>query len=228
MPALPSSTKGKLVDTWTYAYKGADQPSVDEGELGPLLVKDKKVSLRVLLVKDQKALTEPPHLTAGVRFRVECDDPHLVLMGTDIEPLRKEAFALCDARYATKWEPWYLVEVIQNTPYQGNGGGFVFQYRDVHRGVAWDGTVLLKDREWNACSYESKITPWPGVFTNQRGRVIACIPATEANTAALKEFDRRIQELRKALEELLTPDTIAETLLHLSSLTLLPPATTEK
>ncbi len=224
MASLPQKTGGKLIDTWTYAYRGAPADFGADEEKQPQLVQDCKVTFRVYIVKEQKALHEPPHLTAGVSFKVECEQPLLRLEGTDLELLRKEAFARCDAHFATKWEKWYLVEVIPQGSYQGSGTGLIFQYRDVERGVAWDGTVLLKDRDWNARRYEEKISAWPGEFTNRNGRIVACIIASPANTAALEEFTRRIDLLREALEKMLTPENILTTLLHLSSLTLLPAA----
>lgn len=222
MPALPQHTRGKLVDTWTYAYRGvAEEFGADEEER-QILVQDKKVEFKVYLVKDQKPAQEPPHITSGVRFRVECETPCLRLEGTDLEVLRQEAFARCDSHYATKWEKWYLVEIMPMAPYQGLGAGFTLQYRDVERGVAWNGKILLKDREWNARRYEEKITDWPGEFKDQGGHVLACIPATKANTQALVEFTRRIHLLREALQKMITPEKIQTTLSQLGSLTLLP------
>lgn len=224
MPALPQKTQGKLVDTWIYAYRGAPADFGVEEDKQPQLVQDKKVEFKVYIVKEQKALAEPPHLTAGVSFKVECEEPLLRLTGSDLEQLRQEAFARCNTHYSTEWERWYLVEVIHQSPYQGNGSGFILQYRDVERGVAWNGTVLLKDRDWNSRRYEEKISAWPGNFTSRGGKIIACIPATPENTAALKEFTKRIELLRGALEKMLTPDNIDTTLKRLSSMTLLPPA----
>lgn len=224
MASLPSKTQGKLIDTWIYAYRGVAAEFGADEEEAKQLVQDKKVEFKVYLVKEQKALHEPPHLTAGVKIRVECEAPRLHLEGTDLELLRLEAFARCETHYATQWEKWYLVEVIPQSTYQGLGAGFILQYREVERGTAWNGTLLLKDRSWNARRYEEQIKEWPGVFTNQGGRVIACIPASPSNTKALEEFARRIAVLRKALEAMLTPEKIHDTLAMMGSLTLLPPA----
>lgn len=221
MPKLPSKTQGKLVDTWVYAYRGLEQPQ-EAGEDTPRkkLVTDQRVQLNVYLIKEQTPLSSPPHLTAGVHFRVECDNPKVHLTGTDIELLRKEAFALCDDRFKTTWTPYYLVEVRPEHPFRGQGAGLSFGYRQIEKGIAWDGTELLKDRDWNARSYEYKIEAWPGDFTNQAGKVIACIPKTAENDAALEEFSRRIGKLRENIAALLEPKVILETLAHLNHLTL--------
>ncbi len=221
MPALPTKTQGKLVDTWVYAYRGVEQADdVDGDDSKKKLVTDQRVELRVYMVKEQTALRSPPHLTAGVLFRVDCENPKFQLTGTDVELLRKDAFARCDDRFKTRWTPYYLVEVRPEHPYQGLGSGLCFSYRQIEKGIAWDGTELLKDRDWNARRYEDKIEAWPGDFTDKQGKVIACIPNTPANDAALEEFAKRIVKLRESIASLLEPKVIMQTLTHLSQLTI--------
>lgn len=223
MPALPSKTQGKLVDMWIYAYRGPEQPEPEDDDPHDpkkKLITDQRVELRVYIVKEQKALNEPPHLTSAVKFRVECDNPKFHIFGTDLELLRKDGFARCDDRFKTQWTPYYLVEVRPDHPYQGLGAGLCFSYRQIEKGIAWDGTELLKDRDWNARRYEDKIEAWPGDFTDKQGKVVACIPKTPANDAALEEFTRRIVKLRENIGGLLEPKVIMQTLTHLSQLTI--------
>ncbi|PZO71731.1 MAG: hypothetical protein DI629_21325, partial [Mesorhizobium amorphae] len=70
------------------------------------------------------------------------------------------------------------------------------------------------------------ISAWPEAFKDRRGRTLACVPATDANVAALEDFSRRIENLRSVLAEFVSPDRIEETLgaIAAGAMTLLPPA----
>lgn len=225
-----SKTQGKRVATLHYAYKGPiqgdpqDEPT-DEGTPPKLpLVRDLKVEVKVFLVQDLKETDTPPHTAKSVEFALECEAPEFKLIGTDIELLRKEAFARCDEHYATKWGKYFLVEVRKSYHgSEGAGTGMDLVYRDVHKGTAWDGTLLLKEEHWRH-GHAVKITAWPGEFRTQNNRVIACIEATPANQAALEEFTVRVDALRVRIAALLEPDTILQTLANLSQNALLPPA----
>lgn len=220
---MRSETSGKLVDKWVYAYRGPENP-VDDTEDGEHserrpLVRDQKVFVNVSIIKELKKTDAPPHETKGVSFLVECELPKFKMIGTDIELLRKEAFARCDEQYATKWEPFFLVKVSRGWV-DGMGSGMDFTYREVSRGTGWDGSLLLRDRKYGS---REEISAWPGEFRDEQGNVIACIPRTPANTEALEEFSRRIDALRGRIADLLRPATIVETLANLSSNALLPP-----
>lgn len=221
MTALRHETAGKLVQQWVYAYRGKARKPTEEGSKDLAAVSDQKVTVRVYLVSKLEKCDSPPHATGATHFRVECDSPKFQIEGTDIEALRTDAFGRCDRHYATKWEPYFLVEVAPGLIMEGLGSGIDFSYRTVYRGIGHDGSILLKEHRWG--SREDNISPWPGEFRSKGGRLNACIPATKKNQTALEEFSRRIDELRKAIGALLRPEIIAETLASLSSLSLLPP-----
>lgn len=214
--------KGKLVDTWYYEYSGipAHQSDDPEEDQKSPKVQPIKVAIKLYLHKEFTG-DEPPLSTKEVHFTVQCDNPKFAIAGSDIEALRAAMWEHLDEHYAVTWEKWYLVEIRYNGPYEGIGSGLTFGYKDVERGVAYDGSVLLRERKWGM--RQEVISPWPGEFRDKRGDVIACIPATPQNSKAMKEFAARIDVLREKLVELVRPEQIMKTIATLSGIPLLPP-----
>lgn len=201
-----SPGKGSLVDTWVYDATF----SVEDGEEGRR--ETRKVSVELRLIKDFSGDSEkPPFATKSVRFSVHCKDIDLSVEGTDIEALRKAMWAKLDERYRIAWEGWLLVKVDRQGPYEGTGTGFTFSYDTVERGVAFDGSVLLREYV-RFGDRRHRITAWPTEFKEKNGRTMACIPATEENVRALEEFSRRIDAMRRQLSEFVKPDAILATL----------------
>jgi len=212
---ISGRTSGKLVDTWTYEYQGIHNP---DDEHDSQRVKGIKVAIELRLHKKFKESAEPPLETSSVWFTVTCQDPAIKLTGSDIESLRAAMWGQLDDRFKVRWEEYYLVQVSPQGPYEGMGSGLSYSYTRVEKGVAWDGTELM--REYRA--YKGfEIKPWPGAFTDKQGRVIACIPATEQNTQALERFAEGVTTLRKTLADYLRPEQIVQTLANLSSIPLL-------
>lgn len=217
-----SPVDGKLVDTWVYAYKGLEQngdPEADEAADRPKLVRDQKVIVEVRLDKKTKSLDKPPHALVEVEFVVRCDAPKFKIVGTDIEALRAAAWEKLDDAFEIKWERFYLVRCDDERVYTGLGAGISFNYSDVEKGTAHDGTLLLRQRRWGG---DVEVKPWPGEFTDKGGKVTACIPATKPNTKALEEFARRVALLRTAMSDTLRPEKIMLTLQSLGTYKLLP------
>jgi hypothetical protein len=178
-----------------------------------------KVPVEVRLQKKFQDSEKPPLEIREVWFSVECKDPEFYLEGQDIEVLRAAMWELIDKKFAVKWEHYFLVEITRESCYEGIGSGLMFSYKHIRKGTAWDGTLLLRD--WHR--YSERIEPWPGEFVNKHGKVMACIPDTKENQESLDEFAKRIDALREKLSEFLKPDTIMQTLLGMSGLSLLPP-----
>lgn len=226
---MKSETGGKKVAEFVFAYKGPETQRAPEGEHAepdedekPLpLVRDQKCKIAVYLIAKLKETDSPPHETGESRFRLECDSPKFRLEGTDIELLRKEAFGRCNEHYATKWEPYFIVEVRRIGFSNGYGTDLDFAYRECWKGTAHDGTLLLKDRHWG--HREETITAWPGEFRDKEGKVIACIPKTPENKRALEEFTTKIDQIRDALAAMLRPENIMFTLLNQNQLALKKP-----
>ena len=212
---------GKLLDTWIYEYKGiTEYDNGPEGETRKT-VESKKVEVELRLIKKFSDSAQPPLATKEASLTVVCKEADIKLTGTDVEALRVAMWAKLDKRYEVKWERYYLVRIEPATSYEGISNGLTFSYDWVEKGIAWDGTLLLKERP--RFSNGDRISPWPGTFKDKNGKVMACIPETEANTKALREFRDRIDALRERLAAFLKPDVILNTLAELSTNKLLPP-----
>lgn len=235
----------KVVDTWVYKVKdveidrldyvepeegdederGRDQRKhIDRHEHRKERIKNKVVAIELRMEKRTEQSEEPPHPTKDVHFELVCKELDIKMEGTDIEALRQAMWGVLDKKFEVKWEHFFLVEIDQHRPWGGGDGtGLTFSYKGVYRGTTWDGKYLMK--EWDG--HDMKIKVWPGEFTDRGGKIIACIPDNEMNRAALDEFSKRIDELRKRLAEFLTPERIMDTLTNLAGMALLPPVTKE-
>ena len=220
---------GKLLDVWHYEYEGVVQQGGVNEDGEPIKLHQvtvKKVAVELRLIKKFADSDKPPLVVKEVWFRVVCPELRWKIEGTDVELLRKEMFGRLDKHYEVKWEAYYLVTVSHHAPYyKGIGTGIEFIYERVEKGLAYDGTLLLRHRQWGG---NERIVAWPGEFQDDQGKTIACIPATTQNTEALEEFAERVNALRRKLASLLTPDKIMKTLQTMSSNPLLPAPEPEK
>lgn len=221
------STPDRVIDTWIYKVKDVEVPVSDDDEEGEdkapkrKRVVNKVVTVEVRIVKTTRQSEEAPHPLDTVNFEVVCRELDARFKGTDIELLRAAMWGLLDKRFEINWDHFYLVQILPSRIYSGEGSGFEFSYKHVYKGTTWDGKLLLKQNDWQR---DVKITPWPGAFTDNAGKVIACIPVTEQNTAALEEFAKRIDKMREALADFLRPERIQQTLADMAGLSrLLPP-----
>lgn len=213
-----SPSGGKLVDTWYYEYEGLVEEAPRDDEEEPRQhVAAKKVAVELRIHKKFKGDT-PPLAAKEVWFSVSSKDADFSLEGKDIEALRAAMWEHLDKKYAVQWTDYFLVEVEHRGPYEGLGTGLSFGYKDVKKGVAWDGTLLMKSWKFR----QFMIEPWPGEFRNKQGRVLACIPASEFNRDALQEFQSRVDALRDRLADYLKPDMIVKTLANLNGVAFLP------
>ena len=233
--------KYRVLDTWIYKVKDVELPTMeyispdeDDREDGrdarPMderhritkeRIVNRTVKIELRLEKRTEQSEEPPHPTKDVKFELVCDELRIKMEGTDIEALRAAMWDCLDKRFAVKWEQYYLVEVKHARIWGGVGEGLEVVYDDVWKGTTWDGKLLLKKWDHHR-DYVIKV--WPGSFKDEKGDVMACIPATEENKKALKEFCSRIGVLREKLADFLRPDKITATLANLNRLALLPPA----
>lgn len=220
----------RVIDTWIYKVKdvefetrdyvesdeegpGPDErPQSERYEMQKKRVKNKLITMQLILHKKNTHSEEPPHPTEEVHFEVKCKEIDVTMEGTDIEALRAAAWDFLDKKFQIKWEYYYLVKVEHNRPWRADGTGMVFSYDGVYKGTTWDGKLLLKQYEGS----KFKIKVWPGEFTDNGGNIIACIPANDLNKAALEEFCRRMDEMRKVMADYLRPARILQTLADLS------------
>lgn len=196
---------GVVVDTWYYDVEhvvGGGENDVDTRKTAV-----KKVEVKLRLIKDFEGETAPM-ATKKVSFLLVCDEIDMRIEGSDVEVMRAAMWEHLDERYKIRWEPWLLVRVDQRRPYEGSGEGFTFSYNEVTRGVAFDGSVLLREYKTYGRGYE--VSAWPRQFKEKNGRTIACIKATKENVAALEQFAEQITAMRRRLAEFVAPDAIEE------------------
>jgi len=210
--------RDKLVDKWVYKYEGIDDPDADGEGADGKKVKEKIVEVEVRLIKESVETDEAPYPLKSVKFEVSCKMPAFRFAGTDIESLRLAAWAELDKAFAIRWERYFLVRVDPSRVYEGLGAGLTYSYNDVEKGTAHDGTLLL--REVSRGTYKYVIKPWPGEFKDARGHVMACIPATKENEAALEQFAEAVHATRRRIADYLRPETIVQTLANLSQVRL--------
>lgn len=232
---------GLLVDTWTWKYHGVEsdlgahlrgeeeEPQGRDGEMGrgedkrPLLVAEQVIKIEVRLLK---ALADEglPRTVKSVEFAVICSELGIRLIGSDIEALRVALWAKLEKAHEIIWESWYLIQIASAQSHVGDREtGFALSQNTIYRGVAKDGTVLMREFERGRYSSPWRYKPWPGEYQDKGGHVIACIPATQANDAALAEFRARIVELQRRLSDLVKPELILRTLANLSAVGLPAP-----
>lgn len=217
--AKPAGHSSKLIDTWYFESLGVE----DQGTVaGGAEVKPIKVPVLVRMVKKLNADSAPPMSVKDVYFEVECKSPRFVFFGPNIEALRAMMWSELSKSFAIKWERWFLVQIKRESIYdRGVGTGFTFSYKSIEKGIAWDGTELMREYHVSRQMRE-EITPWPEVFRNSRGDIIACIKDTPEHEKGLENFAASIEQLRRKLAEYLRPEVILQTLLAGSGAGLLP------
>ncbi len=221
------SCPGKVIDTWIYEVKDVsiekrehDRENDDEDIVRRERIVNKKVTVEIKMEKVTRTSAEPPHPLERVAIHAHCPELGISIEGTDFVALKAAMWSHLDKHFAIKWERFYLVKIEKASIYgEGMGTGFTFTWDDVYKGTTHNGKVLM--RRWGYSGRE-KIEPWPGTFKDEKGRIIACIEATEANREGLEEFRSRIDTLRDKLAQFLRPENILLTLQHLGNFQLLP------
>ncbi|MEJ6003840.1 hypothetical protein [Paucibacter soli] len=189
----------------------------------PTLVKEKVVPIEVRLLKQMNE-GELPRTEKSVEFLLSCPELDIRMVGSDIEALRKALWSKLEKTHEITWERWYLVQIAPTVSYSGDiETGFSLSQNTIYRGVAHDGSILMREFDRGRTFGPWRYKPWPGIYRTEGGKVIACIPATEQNEAAMDEFRARIRELQRMLGELVKPETIMQTLANLSGIGLPAP-----
>jgi hypothetical protein len=232
---------GFLVKKWQWKYQGveADLSShlcgEDEEPVGqkgamertedkrPLLVKEQVLDIELRLLENLSDDSLPRTVKAA-EFKLVCKALDLCVVGTDIEALRLAMWAQLEKAHEIKWEKWYLIQIASAQSFKGDFEvGFALSQNTIYRGVAKDGTILMREFERGRSFGPWRYKPWPGVYQDKGGHVIACIQGTAANDAALDEFRDRIRALQKMIGDLVKPDVILSTLANLSGIGLPAP-----
>ncbi|MEL7396994.1 MAG: hypothetical protein AAFN44_11525 [Pseudomonadota bacterium] len=181
-----------------------------------------RLTVDVFMKKRFEHSEASPKPVSGASFVLLCEGESVE--GSDIDACISAIRSKLDKRFQIKWKPWVKVSIERERQYMASGGtGLSLRWENVERGKAFDGSDLMRTyyghngKTW-------KIEPWPQYFKDKHGRTLACIERTDDNIAALELFRDKIDEMRKALADFVSPDQIEETLRQISTggMTLLP------
>lgn len=181
----------------------------------------RKVMIDAYLQSRYDESSLPPKAVLSTQFYMECvadDGASEQEYGTDLNACLKAMRAKLDRRYKISWKRWLMVKVESDRIHDGTGAGVTLSWSDIERGVTLDGDVLMRRfNVWGDFNNRWEVSPWPEVFKDKKGRVVACIEATDANVKALEAFAQKLNELRKTLAAFVAPDRIEETLAMITS-----------
>lgn len=216
-----SPGKGSKIDTFFYDVEQVvSTEGEDEGGASQRVLK-RKVGIDVFMVKvfDTDTTKPSPASTTSVGFMLCCEETGDEERGTDLNVLLKAMRSKLDERFKIKWKSWLLVKIVRPSMYgEGIGSGLQLTWEDVQRGIAFDGSVLMRryNRYHDVFSNGWTVSTWPETI-KENGRLVAMIEATEANVAALEKATKQIDDLRALLVERVAPAFIEETLRTLSA-----------
>lgn len=207
-----SAGLGKKIDTLQYEVVQVDGH------------KPVRVEIDLYMSKRFESSETTPKPVSGASFHLRCGKDGVD--GTDIDACISAMRSKLDLRHRIEWKRWLKVRVEKTRVYDAcDGTGLELKWDRVERGMASDGSDLMReyerrgDRTW-------KISPWPTYFKDSSGRTLACIPESDDSIAALETFKAKIDEMRVALADFVSPDRIDQTLALISSggMNLLPAA----
>lgn len=204
-----SPGRGKKVDTLFYDVDSTAAQNDGSGAARHT----QKIAIDIYLEKilDTKD-APPPAQTLGIGLTAVCEATGEEVFGTDLNAILCAMRSKLDRRYAIKWDRWLLVKIDPVRTIEQSGAGLQLTWREVERGEAADGSVMM--RSFNVHSdWRNRwiIEPWPDIV-KEKGQIVATIPATDENELALRTFSEKIVALREALATLVSPDEIQKTL----------------
>lgn len=175
----------------------------------------RKVQFDLYMVKkfDENTDLPPPAAVTDVSFRFICDETKDEVFGSDVSVMLKEMRSKLDARFKITWKRWFLVKIEPAKAFSADGSGLTLSWEEIERGVAYDGSVLMRRYQSWASLHSSKwkVSTWPENFI-EKNRMLAAIEANEANEQALNKAKDQIDELRRMLVARVGPKMIEETL----------------
>lgn len=218
-----SSGFGSKVDTIWYDIEqlvGEDEPQED-GAPDRRKVVNRKVAVDIYMAKQFNTSTDrpTPAETVDLAFTLHCAELDVKVRGSDISAMLKDMRGQLDQRFKIKWVPYFIVRVLPARNYDGGiGSGLMFSYDTIERGVALDGSVLMRrfNRYGGLHSNAMVIEPWPK-DVRENGRLVATIIATDENRARLEMMQSKVDQLRKAIASMVTPERLEQTLIMASA-----------
>jgi hypothetical protein len=171
----------------------------------------RKVNIDVYMQVKYTEGSEPPKQVTATQFYLKAEGEEEY--GTDLNVCLKSMRSKLDLKYKISWERWLLVRVEPARIYRGIGAGLELSWTDVERGVTLDGDVLMREYDsYGDFQNRFKISPWPEVYKDKKGKTVACVHATEENEKALEKFAEKLRDMTKVLADFVSPDNIEETL----------------
>lgn len=145
--------------------------------------------------------------------------------GTDIEVLRAAAKAELGEKHAIAWEDYYLIAVKEQRDryyHSCDGGdGMEFYWKTIKVGKTPEGKTVHKEDRYSDTDAIRDGLPKTG---EHRGSVFSLVKATPETELALKEFEQRMELMRKSVEKFLGPKHVKKTLSKAAELARMLPA----
>lgn len=218
-----SSGLGTKVDTLWYDVEqlvGEDNTSEEDEGRDLRKVVNRKVSIDLYMSKKFNTMDDrpAPAETIDLAFTLHCAELDIKVRGSDIGVMLKDMRGQLDHRFKIKWVNYFIVRVSPARNYDGGlGSGLMFSYDTIERGVALDGSVLMRRfNRWGGLhSNAYVIEPWPK-DVRENGRLVATIIATDETRERLEKMQEKIDLLRKAIAAMVTPARLEETLMMAS------------
>lgn len=216
-----STGMGQKVETLWYDIEQLVGEDITDEEGGDRRkVVNRKIAIDLYMQKQFNTADErpAPAETIDLSFSLMCPETHDVVHGFDIRAMLKEMRGRLDHRFKIAWANYFIVRVGPARSFDGGiGTGLAFSYDTIERGVALDGSLLMRRMNHHSRLHERLwiIEPWPK-DVKENGRIVATIIATDENRAKLELFQQKIDLLRKALADMVTPQRLEETLLMAS------------
>jgi hypothetical protein len=218
-----SSGMGNKVDSLWYDIEQlvGNETISESGEVSDTReVVNRKVRIDLYMLKKFNTMEDrpPPAETIDLAFTLFCEELDIKVRGSDVSVMLKDMRSRLDHRFKINWVPYFIVRVGPTRNFDGGiGTGLQFSYDTVERGVALDGSALLRrfNRFGGIHSNTWIIEPWPK-DVKENGKIVATIIATDENRNKLELFQQKIDLLRKALADMVTPQRLEETLLNTS------------
>lgn len=216
-PAKSTGMGQKVETLWYDVEQMVGEDEKDEEGVDSRKVVNRKVAIDLFLQKQFNTADDrpAPAETIDLSFTLHCAESGDTVHGFDVRAMLKEMRGKLDHRFKIKWADYFIVRVGPARSYDGGiGTGLSFSYDTIERGVALDGSVLMRRMNHYSRLHDRAmvIEPWPK-DVKENGRIVATVIASEENRARLELFQQKIDLLRKALAAMVTPQRLEETLL---------------
>jgi len=164
-----SNGMGTKVDTLWYDIEqlvGEDAPRDEDDGRDLRKVVNRKVAIDLYISKKFNTMDDrpAPAETIDLAFTLHCPEVDIKVFGSDVSVMLKDMRGQLDHRFKIRWVNYFIVRVSPGRDFNGGlGSGLMFSYNTIERGVALDGSVLMRRlNRWGGLhSNAFVIEPWP-------------------------------------------------------------------